>query len=118
MYNVKWNGDSKLYKSHEEHLKPVDGMMGDGKSEYEEEDDAEEEASDVEVQMEDEGRDPEADMDDADPEEDRGDESADETYHPPPLRFFFLRLFFHLFSVSPFAIFDQGVPYCFFSALL
>ena len=82
VYNVKWDGDSKQYKSHEEHLKSVDGMMDDGESEYEDEDGAEEEASDVEAQMEDEGRDPEADMDDADPEEDRGDESADERYPP------------------------------------
>ena len=34
--------------------------------------------------MEDEGRGPEADMDDADPKEDRGDESAYKTYPPPP----------------------------------
>ena len=37
------------------------------------------------VPIQDEGRDPEADMGDADPEEDRGDESCDDMcINPPP----------------------------------
>ena len=67
--------------------------MDDGESNCKEEDGAEEEAGDVGVQIQDEGRDPEAEMGDADPEEDRRGESRDDMcVAPSPHMFFRLSL--------------------------